>query len=125
MKNKTDFLIIFFTVVSWIMSCIVIYMILLKITGHSPTLDQIVVVIVSVNFAVASTLMFKFGRMEEFMKSSKITFKKIGDDFNKMKVDISDIKKDVLELKSDMVYMKNDVAYMKKDIKKIENKLSS
>lgn len=72
-----------------ILSITVIYMIILKIVGSSPTLDQINLTLTALIGSALITIFYKFGRFEgeirEFKKITLNTFSNIKEDLNKIK----------------------------------------
>ena len=98
-----------FSILAFIMAMVVIYMLLMKLTGHSPTSFEVLswsvgmvlaleVVIVSVLFPIKTSL----GKLEEFKKNTK--------DFQKQTImEINNIKKNQTTFQYDLNEIKNKI----------------
>ena len=78
MKSKSDYFIISLKVIMWILGILVISMLLLKLTNHSPTLDQVIVtllgVILAAIFTFSYTIGTHIGEVRSYMKESDRRF---------------------------------------------------
>ena len=75
-------------VVFWIFFVALVYQLVLKITGHSPTDFTILYTGFGIIGAYVLSASYKmgvfFGRVEEFMKNSKDSFKNMKEDFKRL-----------------------------------------
>lgn len=88
MKNKLNiYLLVLGKVVVWILGIAVIIMLLMKLTDHSPTADQIMISMLGAMFAAILTFGYVFGthmgRVERFMKESDRRFYAFARDYRK------------------------------------------
>jgi len=67
---------------------IVIYMILLKLTGHSPTIDQIIVSLSVGTAVMVIKIFYDTGKFSAYMEHNK-------DDIREIKTDVNDIRKEM------------------------------
>ena len=78
----------------WILGIIAIYMLLLKITGHSPTLDTILTTFIGILAMGLLNLYYHFGDFNHFIKETFPRFeKKIQESFERVKEDLTEIKR--------------------------------
>lgn len=111
------------TIFRWyviIMGIIAIFMLVQKILGLSPAIQEVTVTLIGILTGLVINLHQKFGRVDEFMSTSKRTFLKIGVDIRDMRKDITELKIDVVGLKKDMdkefSNVKKDISIIKKDM---------
>jgi len=64
MRKKIDYVELITKTAMWVLGIIVIYMLLLKILGHSPTLESILMAIVSIIGANLLFINYKMGKQE-------------------------------------------------------------
>ncbi len=92
-------------VIIWIFGILIIYWLVLKLTNHSPTIEQVAVGI----FVLVNSLVFKneykLGKFDEFKDN---TTKELS--FIRNKVDKID------RLETDINYIKTDIAYIKSKV---------
>ncbi len=86
-------------VVLVILFIIGIYMLLIKITGHSPTLDQITLTLLAIIGGTIIKLMADFyrfeGKVEAHMETTKNTFMKIGNKLDSLESSVNKLKSDM------------------------------
>lgn len=97
----------------WVLSIIVIYWIILKLTNHSPTIEQIIA-----GFGgIISTFMFhhhyKLGRLDEFKKQTEKEFERTHNKLDKIDSEISILKIDVASIRSDVSTVRADIAFIR------------
>lgn len=90
MKNNLNtYIIILGKILVWILGITVIIMLLLKLTGHSPTADQIMVSMLGAMFATMLTFGYVFGthmgEVNRFMKESDRRFYALARNFERFK----------------------------------------
>ncbi len=94
----------------WFSIAGVIYMLLLKITGHSPTDAQILYGIVGSTFVYLVAFSFKAGkfagRVGEFMINTKEFMNDTKTFMNENRESLHKIQHEIIEVKSDIRYMK-------------------
>lgn len=108
-----------------VMGIIAIYMLLLKIFGYSPTIDQIILIVVTIGAGVSINTHFRFahfkGKVEEFMHVTKNTFRKMHTEMKEMR---SEFNTEIKEIRSDLEQMKRDIFELKRDMAVIKAKIS-
>ena len=104
---------------------IVAYMLLLKVTGHSPTLEQatFTLVIMLMGWQLQSTISsskFK-GEMLEFKRNTISSFNAVRNDMAEFKEETRnsffEVKQDIKEIRTDISTMKTDIALIKHALK--------
>ena len=90
MKEKIDYIELVIKTIMWILGIIVIYMLVLKIAGHSPTLESILLVFVGIIGTNLLFINYKIGKQEG--KFNQFEYK-IKDSFERMKKDLEEIKR--------------------------------
>lgn len=87
--DKLAYLIIGGKIVAWVIGVIAIIMLLLKLLGHSPTADQLMVTLLGGIFVIISTLCITvgmhIGEVRRFMKESDRRFYSLASDFKESK----------------------------------------
>ncbi len=82
---------------------LILYMIILKLTGHSPTLDVITITILTLIVGGLTKLMADFygfkGKAESHMEVTKNTFIKMGSKLDKLDNDVNELKSDMKLIK--------------------------
>lgn len=99
-------------ILTWVLSAIVIYWIILKLTNHGPTADQI-----TAGFGgIICTLIFhhhyKLGGLDEFKKHTEKEFEKIHKKLEKLDT----IEVDVTALRAEMTALRTDITFIKSRI---------
>lgn len=89
-------------VIVWVVGIVVIYMIILKILGHSPSYNVIIVALMVLIAGKVYHHGFELGALREFRKT-------VVDSFQRVKEDIGDLREDIKEVN--------------KTVKRIEDKL--
>lgn len=84
---------IILSIVAFVVSMTIIFMIILKLTNHSPTLEQINLTIISLIAVMVYRMKFQLGVFTEFMKSTR-------DSTNDLKEDIKELRQDNKEFKN-------------------------
>mgnify|MGYP001558105416 CR=1 FL=1 len=116
----------------WVLFLWFVYLILLKIFGHSPTDTQLLYGGFSAIMIYLVGLTFTFGRFsgkaDEFMSAAKNSFalmrndmSVVKNDTSELKQDMSGLKRDVTVLKDDVNILKGDVTVLKDDVKVLKN----
>lgn len=132
MENKTKdklfyWYIVFLRFIAILIGVLVIYWVILKITGHSPTFELVVSVIggvISIALTALIAFMVKlYGEMGEVKVELKYMKKGINHGFRAVKEDIGYLKSDVTCLKSDVSSLKSDVSSLRADMTFIKAKL--
>jgi len=89
MKDKFELIM---KIVAIIIGLITIYMMILKLTNHSPTVDAIIGTIIIGNTGILGSI-YKFkGKTEHFMEESKEKFARIENKVDKIELDLNDLK---------------------------------
>ncbi len=78
---------------------VVIYMILLKLTGHSPTLDQITVALSVGTGILVVKIFYDTGRFSSSIENTQEDVKELKSDFEDLRKEFHSLKLDILELK--------------------------
>jgi len=84
---------IILSTIGFFVGMIIIFMILLKLTNHSPTIEQIILTITSLIAVMVYRMKFQLGKFTEFMDNTK-------ESINELKSDIKEIRQDNKELKN-------------------------
>lgn len=84
MKEKKDWVEIVTKSVIWILGIVLIYMLVLKILGHSPIYETIFGVALGVIVAQLFNMSYKVGKLEGDIASVKNTFHYVKEDINKI-----------------------------------------
>ena len=84
---------IILSTIGFFVGMIIIFMILLKLTNHSPTIEQIILTITSLIAVMFYRMKFQLGKFTEFMDNTK-------ESINELKSDIKEIRQDNKELKN-------------------------
>lgn len=94
MKSKIDYFDLVTKAVMWILGIIAIYMLVLKITGHSPAIDAILTTFTGVIAMGLLNLYYHFGEFNHFIKETFPRFEKnIQESFERVKEDLAEIKR--------------------------------
>ena len=132
MKMRHRWVTLVSTVIFWILSIIAAYWIILKLTGHSPTSDQIVLVMLG--FVTTMTVKQSYGRgginqkMVDFgrrLSGMARDMRKHTQDLGEMKIDIVGVKHEIGSLKQDVGVLKQDVGMLKQDMASVKHGLGS
>lgn len=101
------------TVLIWVLGIIAIYWIFLKLTNHSPTFEQVGVVILG----IVGSLVFKhngqIGELKQFKDYSEKEFVRVNTKLDKIDNELGNVKLDITSLKSDMSNIKSDISFIK------------
>jgi len=112
----------------WLSFLWFVYLILLKIFGHSPTDTQLLYGGFSAIMLYLVGLTFTFGRfsgkVDEFMSTAKHSFALMRSDISAVKDDLSAVKGDMSILKRDMSVLKQDVTVLKQDVTVLKDDVS-
>ena len=85
--KRRDWIGILSKIVFWILSAIVIYWIILKLTDHSPTYDQVIITLLGIlivnHFWLSNKVSRHIGKIDEQMKESNRRFFALAKDFKK------------------------------------------
>ncbi len=96
MKEK-DYFELFMKIILFILVLIGLYMIILKLIGRSPTLDEINFTLITILISSLILFVYKFGRfqgnVEEFIMSSKNSFVKIRDDMTNLNNNLNTLRR--------------------------------
>lgn len=101
-------------VTGMVLSIIVIYMTLLKLTGHSPTLDQMNSGFIAIMVVALWRVEFYLGRYDLFMART-------GDDIKEVRDDVKELR---IEVKSELKEMNQKFEKMNEKFDKIMLKLA-
>ena len=102
MKEKVDIISLVIKIITIIVVLISIYMIILKLTNHSPALDTIIAGII---IAIVGVLfdIFKFrGKVENYIKSSDERFVRIETKIDRIELDATELKSDIKLIKHNL-----------------------
>src|SRR3989344_2877689 len=109
-KTKENLFEKLLNIIIWIFGILIIYWLVLKLTNHSPTIEQVGVGI----FVLIATLVFKneykSGRIDEFRSNTE--------------KELSLIKNKVDKIESDVIYLKSDISHIKSDISFVSANIS-
>lgn len=86
---KVDYFELLTKTIMWILGIIVIYMLILKITGHSPTAEAVIIAFTGIIVTNLLFLNYKIGRHEEKFNNIR---KDIKESFERIKADLEVIK---------------------------------
>lgn len=73
------------TTVLIFLGIIAIYMLLLKLTNHSPTLEQINIAITGLMAGIVYKMKFHLGKITEFMENTKESIREIKEDIENLR----------------------------------------
>lgn len=94
MKSKIDYFDLLTKAAMWILGIIAIYMLVLKIIGHSPTIDAILTTFTGVIAMGLLNLHYHFGELNHFINGTFPRFEKnIQESFERVKEDLAEIKR--------------------------------
>lgn len=80
--------------VMWVLGIIAIYMLVLKITGHSPTMDTILATFVGIMVMGMLNLYYHLGEFNSFIKETFPRFeKRVQESFEHVKEDLQELKR--------------------------------
>lgn len=82
---------IILSTIGFFVGMIIIFMILLKLTNHSPTIEQIILTITSLIAVMVYRMKFQLGKFTEFMENTK-------DSITNLKDEIKEIKQEFKQL---------------------------
>ncbi|GEM_PF-4650835 len=106
-------------------SILVIYMLILKLTNHSPLFETIIAG--GVGFLIVNTFKVenRFGKMENHMETTKRTFAKIGQEFDKMNARIDSVNDRLHHIENKVDRMDERMNGMDGRLARIERKLGA
>lgn len=94
MKAKIDYFDLITKAIMWILGIAAIYMLLLKITDHSPTIDAILTTVIGIMAMGLLNLYYHFGEFNNFIKETFPRFERnIQESFDRVKEDLTEIKR--------------------------------
>jgi NhaP-type Na+/H+ or K+/H+ antiporter len=85
MKQKSDYFMISMKIIMWILGALVIGMLLLKLTNHSPTLDQVMITLLGAILVSIITFSYAIGmhigEVKRYIKESDRKFSEFAKDY--------------------------------------------
>jgi len=112
-KTKENLFEKLLNIIIWIFGILIIYWLVLKLTNHSPTIEQVGVGI----FVLIATLVFKneykSGRIDEFRSNTEKELSLIKNKVDKIESDVIYLKSDISHIKSDISFVRSDIALIK------------
>jgi len=107
MKQKIDYFDLVTKAVMWILGIIAIYMLILKITGHSPTIDTILMTVIGILAVGLLNLYYHFGEINNFINRTFPRFENnIKESFEKAKDDSKELKEEFKKFREDLTNVK-------------------
>lgn len=113
----------------YIISILIIYMLILKLTNHSPLFETIVAG--GVGFLIVNTFKMenRFGKIENHMEVTKRTFGRIGHELDEIKKEVNGTKNEVkrIEIMLDerMKHVDRRMDHLEMRLDRIEQKLGA
>ncbi len=93
MKKHIDYFELLTKTMMWILGIIVIYMLILKIIGHSPTTETVLISFIGIITISLLNLYYRFGEFNNFIKETFPRFERnIKESFKRLKEDLVAIK---------------------------------
>jgi len=122
-KLQAIALIVFYLFLFWFA-----YQVILKLTGHSPTVETILMTAMAmlISFLLVATLKLGefMGETRAFMKNTKESFALMKSDFSSLKSDFASLKSEFGQMKSDILLLKSDSAVMKGNMSLMKSDIS-
>lgn len=100
MKKKKDLLEKVLIAITWLLCAVAIYWTFLKLTNHSPTVDQLTFVMVGIFGVITVAQQYQIGKLEGRMIEFGRRLDRLEDKVDKIQEDISFIKSDLSFIKS-------------------------
>jgi len=107
------------------MLLLVIYMLILKLTNHSPLLEIVIAGLVIQLLMKNSKIDNQLGRIENYMETSKRTFTKIGQEFEKVNTRIDSVNDRLHAIENKVDRMDERMNGMDSRLARIEHKLGA
>lgn len=100
MKKQIDYLDLGMKIVLWILGIALIYMLILKITGHSPTFETVTLAFIGIFGVALLHLYYHFGQSNTFVKETFPRFERnVKDSFDKIKEEFGEIRSELKQIK--------------------------
>lgn len=96
-------------VIIWVVGIVVIYMIILKILGHSPSYEVIIVGLVVLVAGKVYHHGFELGALKEFRKTVVDSFQRVKEDIGNLREDIKCLGKDIKEMNKTITKIENNL----------------
>jgi hypothetical protein len=134
-KERIDWIEILLNAFILVMGIITSYFLLLKIFDHSPVFEVITAAIATI-IAGGIIYMYKeFGKLNEFIKTAKNSFKNAREDAKEMKTEVKELRKELTNfkistndnfggIKTDFKILKSEVSMINSGLKSIKSELS-
>jgi glucan phosphoethanolaminetransferase (alkaline phosphatase superfamily) len=120
--DRYKILMIISKILFWLLSCLAIYWIILKLTDHSPTVEYVLIAMMSITISgVFGIIIFLFvatgkvnkhmGKVENYIRTSDKRFFALASDFKKY---CRSTDRRLRNLEKDVHIIKNDVKHLMK-----------
>ncbi len=88
------------TIIVWILGIVLIYWLILKLTDHSPTFIQLVIVVGGIIGTLVIRHHYNFGRFDEFRHATAKEFARVTTKLDKLDADITLLRVELASIKS-------------------------
>ena len=112
------------SILFYILATILILQLLLKVTGHSPTYEQVVLTFIGAGIIMLLKQQHDFGRFKGKFEHSEKDFNYLRKKVNHMDKDIQDIKLQVQGINFEIKSLNCQIGEIKKQLQIINSKLS-